>query len=265
MAAQLITVEPLFIKEVDMPSADISPFNIVRAITRVISPQAVDGVQRIGRLWRLYFKSLTARLEMMSKKTVLIQGKMVPLYEQNPFKTNQRTPEDRKDKLTIKGLPLSVSNDEVQNLLESKKVVLSSQVKYGYMRDESGALTAFKNGDRFVYCEPFNPPIPRQQKICDFHCLVFHHGKDNNQCKSCNILGHRSGDPQCPARAADNTILAFSGYQHPLSNHFLTPIKAFSRSRALNMRSSGRWPLTSKLTILLIGSRTHYMQEWSNV
>ncbi len=158
---------------------------------------------------------------------VLIRAGMVPLYEQNPFATHQRIPEDKKDKLTIKGLPLSVSNIEVKTLLESKRIVLSSQVKYGYMRDDNGTLTSYKNGDRFVYCTPFDPPISRQQKIGEFNCLVFHHGKDNQMCRSCNTMGHRSGDARCAAKAEEGSILAFSGYQHPLSNHFLTPIKAF--------------------------------------
>ena len=55
------TVEPLFVKEDDMPSADIAPLTVVRAIVRVTSPQAVDGVQRIGRLWRIYMKSVQCR------------------------------------------------------------------------------------------------------------------------------------------------------------------------------------------------------------
>ena len=32
------TVEPLFVKEVDMPSADIAPLTVVRAIVRVTNP-----------------------------------------------------------------------------------------------------------------------------------------------------------------------------------------------------------------------------------
>ena len=96
------------------------------------------------------------------------------------------------------------------------------------MRDEHGGLTSIKNGDRFVYCQPFEPPLPQQQKICGFPCLLFHHGKSSNECKSCNTQGHRAGDERCSARAEKGTIYGFSGYLHPLSNHFMTPIRAFN-------------------------------------
>ena len=101
--------------------------------------------------------SLESRINLLTRKTEIIRGKEVPLYEQNPFTTNQK-----KDKLTVKGLPLSVSSQEIKNLLESNGVVLSSSIKFSQMRDEDGNLTRYKNGDRYMYCEPFKPPLPRQ-------------------------------------------------------------------------------------------------------
>ena len=225
---QNITVEPIFLKEEDMPEADIAPLTVVRAITLVVSPQGVDGAQKIGKLWKIYMKTLRHRIDLLAMKTVRIQAKRVPMYDQNPYKTNQGSPEDRKDKITIKGLPISVSSQGIQNMLESKGVVLSSWIMYAHMRDENGGLTEFKNGDRFFYCEPLPNSIPRQQKVCGFYCSVYHHGRDNARaCKSCARVGHKSGDSECPARVDDGAILAFSGYQHPLSNHFMTPIDAF--------------------------------------
>ena len=132
------TVEPLFIKESDMPIADLEPYTVARAIIRVVHRDTLDGVQRIGQLWRLYLKTTVSRLELLARRSILIQGLTVPLYEQNPFKTRQISPEDIKDKLTIKNLPLSVSNKEVASMLADKGVVLSCNVKYAFMRDEHG-------------------------------------------------------------------------------------------------------------------------------
>ena len=166
------TVEPLFVKEDDMPSADIAPLTVVRAIVRVTNPQAVDDVQRIGRLWRIYMKSLQGRLDLLTQKSIMILGRSVSLYEQNPFKTNQASPNDQKDKLTIKGLPLSVSNEEIKSMLEDKGVVLSSSIMYACMRNEDGSLTSYRNGDRYLYCNPLPQSIPRQQRVCGFYCTV---------------------------------------------------------------------------------------------
>ena len=96
------------------------------------------------------------------------------------------------------------------------------------MRDESGSFTYFKYGDRFLYCEPLPNSIPWQQKFCGFYCSVHHHGRDNaHVCKSCARVSYKSGDSDCPARAEEGDVIVFGGYQHPLSNHFVTLIHAF--------------------------------------
>ena len=41
------------------------------------------------------------------------------------------------------------------------------------------------------------------------------------------MVGHKSGDPACPALPEEGSILTFSGYQHVLSNHYTALISAF--------------------------------------
>ena len=137
-----------------------------------------------------------------------------------------------------------MSNQEIKTLLESQGVTLSSAVKYSLMRDEDGSLTDFKNGDRYVYCQPFSPPLPKQQKVCGMQCTIYHHGKTTTECKACNIQGHRPGDEVCEAKAEEGTIQAFRGYQHPLSNHYSTPIRAFGVPepfKSVEHACSGKW------------------------
>ena len=83
-----ITVEPNFLKEDDMPEADIAPLTVVTSITPVVNTQGVDGVQKIGKLWGIYLKTLN-RLDQLAGKTVWILAKRVPMYDQSPYKTNQ--------------------------------------------------------------------------------------------------------------------------------------------------------------------------------
>ena len=90
-------------------------------------------------------------------------------------------------------------------------------------------LRRYRNGDRYLYCDPLIQSIPREQRVCGFYCTVFHHGRDNSRvCKSCTMVGHKTGDPACPALPEEDSILTFSGYQHVLSNHYMTPISAFN-------------------------------------
>ena len=97
---QNITVELIFLKEEDMPKADIAHLTVVRAITLVVSLQGVDGAQT---LWRIYMKTLKYRLDLLAMKTVRILAKRVPMYDQNPYKTNQGSPEDRKTRSLSNG------------------------------------------------------------------------------------------------------------------------------------------------------------------
>ena len=111
------SVPPLFIKDRDIGS-EVTPLQMCNAIVRVIGVAKLDGVQRINNLWRLYVKERAARLELYIKETLLINNKHVPLYDQNPHITNQLTPRKKNDKLTVKNIPLSVSNNMIENMLD---------------------------------------------------------------------------------------------------------------------------------------------------
>ena len=141
MAEQQNTVEPVFFNNADMPDPSISTMTVVKAVTEIIDAQYLEGVQKFNHLWRIYFKTLGSREQLIAQKTVLIKGKMVSLHEQSP--------EERTEKLTIKGLPLSVGNKEVKDFLLSNNIKLLSRVMYSYIRDDDGARTGFKDGDRF--------------------------------------------------------------------------------------------------------------------
>ena len=101
------------------------------------------------------------------------------------------------DTLTIRNLPLSVSSDEIEKMLVEKSVVLRSPIRYGFIRNEDGELTTYKSGDRYVFVEPFETPLPRQQEIGILQCLVLHHGKNGPPCRSCGVQGHKPGDDAC--------------------------------------------------------------------
>ena len=123
------------------------------------------------------------------------------------------------DKLTIKMVPLQMENDKVKEMLESNGVELLTDIKYTCEKDPNGNITSWKNGDRFVFVKPFDPPIQRSQTIDNHSVIVIHHGKDNKPCLACNQIGHRVGSETCPALPKEK-IYTFRGYQHPLSNHY---------------------------------------------
>ena len=103
------------------------------------------------------------------------------------------------DRITIKHLPLSVSNQSVKQMLKEQGVKLMSPIIYSNIRDGEGQLTDFKSEDRFVYVSPLSTPLPRQHQVGSIQCLLFHHGQDIT-CSACGKKGHRVGNPECKAK-----------------------------------------------------------------
>ena len=81
-----------------------------------------------------------------------------------------------------------------------------SPIRCGCVRDANGQLTDYKNGDRFVYAEPYDPspppppppppPLPKEKEVGIFKCILIHHGKDT-ECKTCGLMGHKIGADTC--------------------------------------------------------------------
>ena len=126
--------------------------------------------------------------------------------------------DSKNDKITIKNIPLSVSNDQIRKLIEDNDLHTVSPIKYGYIRDDDGQLTKYKSGDRFVYVKAVDKMVPRKQKVGEFPCIVIHHGK-SLPCLACGRRGHKVADDNCIAKPT-RPILAFRSYEHPLSTQY---------------------------------------------
>ena len=224
-------VQPLYLKhsELSKHGDTILAIHICNAVTRVTNARNLEGVQKINNLWLIFFNNKATRMDVHNKGDILISGNHYSIYDENPYTSFQTTQNTEKpsnqqirknDKLTIRNVPMWVDNAEVKAMLESHSIKLVSTIRYGMVRDEDGQLTSFKNGERFVYVKPFDPPIERRQQIGEYFCTVIHHGKEV-PCIACNIKGHKVGEKECIAKPKPNQkILAFKGYLTPLSNHY---------------------------------------------
>ena len=78
------------------------------AAIRASSLSSPEGVQKINDPWRLYMKDPTSRLELCLKQSIMVKGKKVALYDNNPYTSRQPSPDQfngapqqQNDKLTI--------------------------------------------------------------------------------------------------------------------------------------------------------------------
>ena len=119
-SVSLESVPPLFLKrERDFKGQAVTDMDIYRAVTRCIQQAKLEGVQCVNNLWRIYLKDKQPRLQLCVKEAITINRQNIPVYDQNPYVTSgNQVSFQKKDKLTIKHLPLSISNDEIRKLLE---------------------------------------------------------------------------------------------------------------------------------------------------
>ncbi len=106
-------IEPLYIKNSDLPSKDLKPIDICYAAANKIGSGKIDGAQRIKAIWRIYLKDKRARAELFTKQSIAIDGRMVPLFDRNPI-SNFSLQNKPSDKITIRDIPLQIPNEEIK-------------------------------------------------------------------------------------------------------------------------------------------------------
>ena len=110
-------VEPVFIKHQDRDEV-LEPYEVCIAVGRIVGNAAVDGVQNISGIWRIYLKSLADRAKLLVKKDITIHRRGYQLQDKNPALLGRY--QDECERITIKELPLSVANSEIEHFLTTK-------------------------------------------------------------------------------------------------------------------------------------------------
>ena len=221
-------IEPVFIKNT---SRDIilEPYDICMAAGHCIGNSQIEGVQQINNIWRIYVKTKESRAKLIVKKEIIINSVPYQVYDRNPALT-RLNPEEC-ERITIKDLPLSVSNSEIQIFLREHNVESVSPIRYGKIRDANGDLTNFKNGDRFLFVKsPVWPLLPRNCRIAEIRCKIFHDGQFRPHCTLCQTPGHRLGDEQCKGHNSSCEIIPFKSQHNVLSNFYMSNIDVYGET-----------------------------------
>lgn len=215
--------EPLFCKNSDLcPDNDtITSLEMCDSMAEVVSGRLVKGAQLINGIWRLYLHSLEAKTDLLTKG-FSVRGKRVPIYEQNPRHINTSDPDVKVEKITMKDIPLSVDNKAVEDFFSGfPQVKLTSEVMHSKeRRPDTGRLTNYLNGDRYVFAIwPVKPILPHKAKVAGHYSRIYHITQ-REICKICDEHGHTATDGKCPGYVEEQDIVAFSGHENPLSNFY---------------------------------------------
>ncbi|CAG2226771.1 unnamed protein product [Mytilus edulis] len=194
-------VKPIFIKETDVFGASNPPkelwlthLEIFRGMAMSIKREHIKGIQRIGKMWRLYLDAEEDRLKLLSEGVVL-RGKTIPLLPHNPNNPNYKS---NLKKVRVKNVPLSADDGQIQRELEKRNIKVISINRERLRVDNQ--MTDCQTGDRVVFCEKFEKQLPKTMQFGKYLARVSHFGQiDINThfiCSKCLQHGHFTSD--CP-------------------------------------------------------------------
>ena len=176
---------PVFLRSTDVRNIDEKPLageELYLSVANTVQKDNIVGIQQIRNLWRIYLNSHDDRVRVITDGLV-IRGTVAPVHD---------TKEKNITKLTIKDIPLSLSDDVIRAELEAKKYEVKGTIVRQKLR-VNGQLINCVNGDRVVYIRPPSQPLPRKVAFAStFMARIFHLGQPQTAltCSRCLQTGH---------------------------------------------------------------------------
>lgn len=226
-------------------SKHIAGYEVIKNIQAVVDKEdIIDGIQRIGGLWRLYIADGDEKIKLLSEGFTY-NGIAVSVMAENPFlrKQNEQEERQRGTKVIVQNVPLSIPNTDVEEMLKQFDVKMLSNIAYEYEKDDNRQLTKIKNGNRSVYMDTERleaTPLPRFSLCGNWRCRIQYRGqpmeikycyrchreghisrdcRNQRACSVCHKEGHLEGSEDCSAYAP-NDCVTFKGERDVLSNFF---------------------------------------------
>ena len=244
----------------DVIDRSISGYQVCKAIQQVIGTRGkVTGAQVLNGLYRIYLSSNEAR-KILIAQGVTIGDTYVSVIEVNP-KIVRGAEQSPSVKIIIGNIPLSVSNDEIENGVKNVEGVhLRSRLFFENYRDDEGGLSSFKTGRRFAYIDPPSKPLPHRFQVGMWKATLYHWGqkKKNAEIEDKPLDDTQVGSPEIPAEPdaeeKDESInvvessepkgespqINLSASMQPKIDSFIPPRRHRSRSKNKDKSRRGR-------------------------
>lgn len=248
--------KPVYLKDSELPKLNderITNFALLESITESVG-DTVRCVQLDRDLWRVYLVDKQSR-DKLAIEGFDLNSQHVRVYDSNPYSSGLENPKDDALKITICGIPLSVDDSAIYDMLKKLGTRLKSEIKFEKIRNPTThKMTNVLNGNRFVYVEPLEPEkaLPRFSYCAGLKCKILHRGQNvekspitctncwesghsfkachnGPRCSVCKNEGHKPGTTLCPQYVDDNSddVEAFDGEKNVLSNFFPCQLKVF--------------------------------------
>ncbi|KAL8619992.1 hypothetical protein ACOMHN_015274 [Nucella lapillus] len=210
---------PVFVLNNQLPSFDQKPFTtteLCAAAEKVCGYNSIEGSQKIGNLWRIYPRNKETR-QALTIQGFVLRGVVISVKTTNPYLQSRnighraqsgdtisyQTPST---KLIIGNIPLSYTDTDILQAVKQQGVTVLSHLIAERDRDESGKLTHWKTGRRFVYITVPSIPLPKSLEIGPFRGSLYHKEQKkadrqhHSECRRCLTKGHRIVDCTAPIK-----------------------------------------------------------------
>lgn len=115
--------KPVYLKnsEILAPAVGkITNYLLVQCVTKVVG-DTVKCIQLDRDLWRIYLTTKEGRDKLLLQG-IDVDDQHISVYDSNPYSTGLEAPDDKSLKITICGVPLSVDDSAVFEMLSKLKV-----------------------------------------------------------------------------------------------------------------------------------------------
>ena len=197
------SVSPLFFLDKEVPEG-IESLDILEAAEAITKdPAAAICAKKNGSIWRLYASSEKNKTLIMSHQHLRFKNKKtnvvvsVKLYLRNPFllRGGEGGKEIPTTRLTINGLPLSVSNTDLQRSLDKLGANTLSRIMWEHIRKRDNTIhPIWITGRRYVFIEVPAIPLGHKIEVGVFSGTLFYkeQGRPEITCFRCGGKGHRA-------------------------------------------------------------------------
>ena len=191
---------PIFFFDKDCPP-DMTNIDILEAVESFTEdPSAAICARRTGGLWRLYASTLENKAKLMANQFISIYNNVteeyvkVKLHLLNPYATMGK---DGKEipgtRITIDGLPLSVSDGDLEDSLLRLGVKPRSRLMWERVRKRDKTIHPYWiTGRRFMWIDLPEVHLGHTVEVGAFSGSLFYReqGRPDKKCFKCGKVGH---------------------------------------------------------------------------
>ena len=163
---------PMYLQKRSLPDyCVVKAIDICLAAESVCGEGKVVGAQDFRGLWVIYVTDETD-CEKLSTTGINLGQKNYKLLHENPYEKDGI--EIPSTKLFLSNLPLSVNNDDLEEILSNSPITPRSKIFFEKIRGHDRNLTNFLSWKRFLYINIPDEPLPNKIQIGNYTCYLYY-------------------------------------------------------------------------------------------